>query len=245
MERIITMENIRKFAYVSDAVCQKPIRGIVVFFFGLGGDDMYDEEAADGIMFGREGILYVVPYNNPWAWMNRQAVAYTDEILDVLFEAYNLPADTPVVAMGGSMGGHGALIYTKYSKRTPVLCDVNCPVCDMVYHFTERKDLPRTIYSSLFNEEGTLEDALKRVSPYHLAEELPKVKYMIFHCDEDGAVNLEKHSGRFVERMREVGHDISLDIVHGRGHCDLSSEMWEKYEQACITAVNEYHASKA
>ena len=34
MEKIITAENFRNFAYANDNICVKPIRGIVLEFFG-------------------------------------------------------------------------------------------------------------------------------------------------------------------------------------------------------------------
>ena len=48
MEKIITYETLRSFAYVNDNVCTRPIKGIVLNFFGLGGDEMYSEETVDG-----------------------------------------------------------------------------------------------------------------------------------------------------------------------------------------------------
>ena len=30
MEKIITYENLRKFTYVNDTICKKPIKGIVI-----------------------------------------------------------------------------------------------------------------------------------------------------------------------------------------------------------------------
>lgn len=152
------------------------------------------------MFYAEKGILYVEPYNNPWAWMNNQAVKYTDEIIDVLIEKYALDENIPIVSTGLSMGGQSALVYTAKAKRIPVACVANCPVCDVVYHFTERKDLPRTLYSSLFNEAGTLEDALKSISPLHLIDKMPNVKYHIFHCDEDKSVNIDAHSKKLNER---------------------------------------------
>ena len=222
MNKIITYETIRSFAYVNDTICKKPIKGIVINFCGLNNKDMYDEDTNEGVYYGEEGVIYLHPYNNPWSWMNAQAIAYTDEIVDVLFEKYDLPKDTPVVSMGHSMGGLASLVYTKYSKRTPVACISNCPVCDLVYHFTERPDLPRTIYSAFWNEEGELNDILKRYSPFHLAPEMPKVKYYIFHCDKDKSVNLERHSMKFVEAMKACGRDIELEVIPDRGHCKLT-----------------------
>ena len=237
MEKLITMENLRNFAYVNNGVCAQPIRGIVLDFFGLGGQNMFHQDTETGKYFGERGILFVVPYNNPWAWMNRQSVAYTDEILDVLFKAYDLPEDMPVVSTGGSMGGMAALIYTKRAKRTPVACVANCPVCDMVFHFTERVDLPRTIYSAVWHEEGTMEDALKAISPLHLAEEMPRVEYHIFHCDSDTAVNIHSHSEKFVAAMEAAGQSVTFDIAVGREHCDLTEELHAKYRAYCVAAV--------
>ena len=228
MNKIITYETIRSFAYVNDAICKKPIKGIVINFCGLNNKDMYDEDTNEGVYYGEEGVIYLHPYNNPWSWMNAQAIAYTDEIVDVLFEKYDLPKDTPVVSMGHSMGGLASLVYTKYSKRTPVACISNCPVCDLVYHFTERPDLPRTIYSAFWNEEGELNDILKRYSPFHLASEMPQVKYYIFHCDKDKSVNLERHSMKFVEAMKACGQDIELEIIPNRGHCKLTYAAQDK-----------------
>lgn len=237
MEKIMTYENLRSFAYINDRIVKQPVCGIVLSFFGLGGMSMFDEDTDEGKFYAEHGILYVLPYNNPWAWMNPQAVAYTDEILDVLFAQYKLAEDTPVVSTGGSMGGQSALVYTRYAKRTPAACVANCPVCDLVYHFTERPDLPRTLYSAFYHEEGTVEEVLAKASPLHLTKEMPKVQYHIFHCDQDKAVNLQKHSGRFVDAMKTLGHELTFDIVPGRGHCDLTDEMMEKYRAFVVDAV--------
>lgn len=222
MNKIITYETIRSFAYLNDKVCKGAIRGIVVNFCGLNNKDMYDEDTNEGVYYGEEGVLYVHPYNNPWSWMNAQAVAYTDEIIDAIFDHFKLPEDTPIVSMGQSMGGLASLVYTRYAKRTPIACISNCPVCDLVYHFTERPDLPRTIYSAFWNEEGELNDILKKYSPVHLAPEMPDAKYYIFHCDKDKSVNLASHSQKFVAAMKECGKGVELEIIPDRGHCKLT-----------------------
>ena len=235
MEKIITINNLRSFAYSNDQICRKPIKGIVVYFYGLGGQFLFDEDTEEGVRFAEEGILFLIPYQNPWAWMNRQTVALTDELLDVLFTAYDLPETTPVVSTGKSMGGLSALVYTKYAKRTPVACVTNCPVCDLPFHFTERPDLPRTLYSAFYSYEGTLEEALRSASPMHL--ELPEeTEYTIFHCEEDQAVNKQIHSDRLVEKMSQT-HRIRYYPVPERGHCDLTEEMWQMYHQCAMEAI--------
>lgn len=242
MQQIITYENLRNFAYSNDKIVKQPIKGIVLSFFGLNSSTMYEEDTPEGIFYAERGILYVVPYNNPWAWMNRQAVAYTDEVLDVLLDRYGLSDSLPIVSTGGSMGGLSALVYTRYAKRTPVACVANCPVCDLVYHYGERPDLPRTLYSAFYSYDGTLEQALRTASPLHLVPEMPKVTYHIFHCDQDQAVNINEHSERFVSAMREQGHNLTFDVVPGRGHCDLTGEMWQRFTKYCVDAIEEGNA---
>lgn len=241
MKPVMTYDSLANFAYVNDKICKHPIKGIVISFFGLGGSTMYDEETPEGVFYGKKGILYVVPYNNPWAWMNAQAVVYTDEILDVLMSKYHLVEDIPIVSTGGSMGGQSALVYTRYAKRTPVACVANCPVCDLVFHYSERPDLPRTLYSAFYHYNGNIEQALQTASPLHLVEQMPKVTYHIFHCEQDEAVNIHSHSEKFVMAMKGLGHRITFDIVPDRGHCDLTEEMRQRFAQYCMDAI-EAHA---
>lgn len=237
MEKIINYDNLRYFAYSNDKICVKPIKGIVLSFLGLNSCLMHYADTDDGKYFAERGILYVIPYNNPWGWMNRQGVDYTDEIIDVLIDEYALSDDIPIVSSGGSMGGLSALVYTRYSKRTPVACVANCPVCDLVFHYGERDDLPRTLYSAFYHYDGDIDAAMKTASPLHLVGEMPKVDYHIFHCDADEAVNIDSHSKKFVEAMKNEGHSITFDIVHGRGHCDLTDEMRALYLRYCADAV--------
>ncbi len=236
MEKIITYEKIDLFAYTNKDSVKKPVRGIVVEFAGLGCTWMIKEEPARAAMLAENGILYVFPYNNPWNWMNPQAVAYTDEVLDALRGGLGLPESLPVVSIGGSMGGQCALVYACRAARTPVACVANCPVCDIPYHFTERPDLPRTLYSALSASDAPLQEALRGISPLHLVDELPDIPYHIFHCGADRAVNLDKHSARFVEAMKK-GHRVTFHVVPDRDHCDLTPEAWAQFDRYILDAV--------
>lgn len=237
MERIINSANIKRFAYVNDGVCALPVKGIVISFFGLNDVSMFHTDTVEGEFYGENGILYVVPYANPWAWMNRQTVDFVDEIIDVLISEFGLNDNIPIVSSGGSMGGQSALVYCVYAKRTPACCVVNCPVCDVVYHYTERDDIPRTMYSALGSYNGSLENALKSISPLHLIEKMPRIDYHIFHCDADKAVNIKKHSDRFFKSMCQAGHSISFDIEHDRGHCNLSYANKKLYAAYILDAI--------
>ena len=239
MEKIITIQNLRNFAYCNNSICRKPIRGIVLSFFGLGGASMFNEDTEEGCRYAEQGLLYLVPYQNPWAWMNNQTVNLVDELIDVLMKVYDLPENLPIISTGGSMGGLSALTYTAHAKRTPVACVANCPVCDLPYHYTERPDLPRTLYSAFGLYPGTMEEAMRSASPLHLVDEMPvSTVYYIFHCEEDKAVNKQKHSDRFVEKMA-ADHKISYYAVPGRGHCDLTDEMRTRYNEYIIKSIDD------
>lgn len=238
MKRVITAENVRCFAYVNDAVCTRPIRGIAIDFMGLGGQSRFDEETDLGLKMGKQGVLYVIPYLNPWAWMNPQAIKTTDEIIDAVLERCG-KAELPIVSSGGSMGGQQALVYARYAKRTPVACVVNCPVCDLPYHYTERPDLPRTLYSAFsMVEADSIEEAMQAHSPLHLAlgQLLPKIGYVFFHCEEDEAVNKRQHSDRLAEVLQNYA-EVEYYAVPERGHCDLTAEMRELYEKKIVDAL--------
>lgn len=236
MEKIIRADSVKLFAYVNDAVLKRPVRGIAVEFMGLGGMTIVQEDTPRGKWFGERGIAYVIPYLNPWSWMNEQAVRETDEILEAVCAL--LGCDTlPVVSTGGSMGGLASLVYTAKAANTPVACVANCPVCDLPYHYTERPDLPRTLYSAFGMYAAGLETAMRTASPLHLAQEgsMPDVRYVLFHCDEDKAVNKQMHSDRFVQAM--LPKEIEYHAVPGRGHCDLTDEMRALYEQRVAQAL--------
>ena len=223
----ITEKDLHLFAYTNRHLLKRAPKGIVLQFIGLGGNTrMIREDPAEAALFAEHGILFVIPYINPWAWMNRDAVALTDSVVNCLFESLALPLNFPLVSTGGSMGGLCALVYACHAERTPTAVAANCPVCDLPYHYTERDDLPRTLVSAFGGYGMPLEKALETASPVHLAEKMPDVPYFIAHCEADLSVNKEKHSDRLVKLLAGK-HDVTYCEVPGRGHCDLSPEAKE------------------
>ena len=243
MHRTMTPEKLSYYAYINFDAVKEPVRGVVVEFIGLGGNGMYTEDTARGKRFGEMGFYYVLPYLNPWNWMNDQAVRTTDCILDGLVRLHG--EILPVISTGGSMGGQSALVYSAKSRHPVVACVANCPVCDLPFHYTERVDLPRTLVSA-FGDKVTrdmpLYDVLKTASPLHLAQSgrMPDIEYTIFHCTADEAVNKQDHSDRFVPVLRKHLQKGFADYiaVPDRGHCQLTDEMWEKYFEAVDLAVD-------
>ena len=237
MKPVIAYDTLRNFTYSNDTLIRGPIRGVILEFMGLNGSAMYAEHPPRGVQLAEKGVVFLIPYLNPWNWMNSQAVACTDAILDALFTRYGLPDNLPIAATGGSMGGLCALVYTRYARRTPVLCAANCPVCDLPFHYTERPDLPRTLYSA-FASSGfdTLEDAMRAHSPLHLVSDMPDIPYVIFHCGQDSAVNIHSHSEKFVAAMRQ-SHRVDYHVAPGRDHCDLDEASLALYRKVAEDAI--------
>ena len=231
----IPYEDLRMYAYSNDRLLKGAVRGVVVEFTGLNGTSMRNEDTDFGLFMAKHGILYLFPYINPWAWMNRAAVKLTDAVIETLYTHYSLDDSVPLVSIGGSMGGQCALVYCRYAARTPAACAANCPVCDLPYHYTERKDLPRTLLSAFGEYDLTLEDAMRTASPLHLADEMPDIDYFIAHCEEDRAVSKAMHSDRLVKALSGKRRVTYLPVP-GRGHCDLTEEARAQYNAFILSA---------
>ena len=165
MKKIITYEKLRCFTYSNDRLIKGEVQGIVLNFLGLGFRDMIKEDPAVAVEYAERGVIYLIPYYNPWSWMNRDTVAYVDELIDVLCAHYGLHAPK-IVSSGVSMGGLCALVYCAYATVTPVRCVTNCPVCDLVYHFDEREAVkfainPATKHVTFARTAATAKIALK------------------------------------------------------------------------------------
>ena len=123
------------------------IKAVVVSFHGLNARYRTEASPAD-FALAESGILVIAPYYGPWSWMNRQARAFVDELLDHVFAEIGTE-NIPLIASGGSMGGLSALVYTAYARITP-----RCVRCQ----------LPRVRSSvSLHRARRPSENALQRI----------------------------------------------------------------------------------
>ena len=230
MEKIITSDNVELFAHTNaELIDARTARAVAVCFHGLNNTNFIRDHSEPEFFYAKNGILYVFPYYDPWGWMNRECVALTDEIVDVIKEKYGLPGDIPVASTGGSMGGMACIVYAAFSRQKITVCAANSPVCDFPYHYTERPDLPRTIYHALRGYGGSLEEAMESISPLHIAEKLPDIPYYFVHGDADTAVGKAMHSDRMVARLREIGRSVVYDEVPGMLHTKLDFEHAAKY----------------
>ena len=234
----ITWETLSSFCLSNVADVKGPVRGIVVEHHGLGCIWFKPNEGKGWNKdLSEKGIVAFHPHYDPWCWMNDAAVRFTDRIVDCIIEHYGLPKDTKVCSTGGSMGGLGALVYARYSRKNVVAAVANCPVCDLPYHYTERPDLPRTL-TTAFADAPDFDTALKAHSPLDLAPQMPDICYFVVHSTADKAVNKERHSDRFVEAMRKAGRRIEYVISEGTGHCQLKPEARRRYNEAVLAAFD-------
>ena len=65
MNKVMTYDTLRKFTYSNDQICTKPIKGIVLAFFGLRGSELYDYDTKEAQYYAEKGIIYLMPYYNP------------------------------------------------------------------------------------------------------------------------------------------------------------------------------------
>jgi len=214
----MTKEKMHAMAWIGDQFVTGPITGVIVTFHGLGDPGLKTVPAYEENEWAAAGGLVVMPYSGPWSWMNRSAREFVDELIDAIYTHYNLSASVPLIIRGGSMGGFCALLYTRYSKHPIKACQALFPVCDLKYHFSERPDLPRTIYHAFYGYEEDLDTLFKEHSPVDQVQSLPRVPYQILHGDADQAVNKAAHSDRMVCAMRESGLQVEYIEVPGMGH---------------------------
>ncbi|BDI29506.1 hypothetical protein CCAX7_15570 [Capsulimonas corticalis] len=212
-------ELIDQVAWTGGQFLSGPIRGVILSFAGLGGttklkDGIGDQEQE----WANAGGLVVMPYYSPWAWMNPETVAFIDELIEAIRLKYGLAPETPVIATGGSMGGHAALAYTMNSRHAVARCYALSPVCDLLYHYGERPDLPRTFHAA-YHSYGDISEALIANSPTRQIDRMPRTPYLIIHGDQDDAVAKEHHSDILAARMRDAGHELTYLELSGVGHC--------------------------
>ena len=114
--------NIDSFAWTSASYIKSEIKAVCLSFHGLGNTQLKNRAEVSELELASHGILTVFPYYGPWSWMNDEAIAFVDDIVEIVYDKYGLRESVPLLSTGGSMGGLSALIYTCYAQRTPNAC---------------------------------------------------------------------------------------------------------------------------
>lgn len=199
---MIPEDLLDKVAWLNTTCVKPPVSGIILRFPGLGSTGMKSDPDFNDLEWGHAGGLTVLPYQDPWGWMNSSVIAFIDDLADAIRQRHELAADAPIISTGGSMGGHAALLYTMKSRHRVAACMALWPVCDIPFHYTERPDLPRTFHHA-YGSYGDIPAQLRAHSPLHQAGGMPDVPYLIVHGEKDLSVKKSAHSDRLVAAMRQ------------------------------------------
>jgi len=201
---------------------QGDIRRIVLEFQGLNRYQMLDQPSPLELELTDKHILYVIPYTAPWSWMNHGAAAYTNLLLDSIFQRFQLPEDTPVISTGYSMGGQAALMYTQFSTRKITACYANSPVCDLAAHWQERMDVPRTLVSAFIDSPLGIEEEIRTHSPLQTAANLPDIPYLIIAGAKDTEVHKHLHSDKLADRLRRLNRQVTYHELPDMAHWQIT-----------------------
>lgn len=199
------------------------IRGVVIYFHGQGGGTHPDSAASPvEIALGEAGFLMIYPYYGPWSWMNRQARAFSDELIARVYDEFELDASLPLISMGQSMGGCASLLYCCYGKRQPTACCAIFPVCDTFHHFSlQNTTTSAAMHHAFAGYEEPFEDILIEHSPLHQADKMPKIPYLFIHGEADTEVSNAIHSKQMTEKLLSLGHEVKYisEPLMGHGTC--------------------------
>ena len=83
-----------------------------------------------------------------------------------------------------------------------------------------------------------MQEAMESASPLHLAEKMPDAYYIIYHCEQDEAVNKQMHSDRFVQALSKK-YPVQYVAVPERGHCDLPDHLRQQYLDYAVQAIKQ------
>lgn len=228
---MINNYNIDLFAFTNLRMQRNRPTGILIELHALNEEAHLFDLVKKGRKWAEKNILFIYPYTSPWNWMNGDCVEFLDEILDIVLITEQSFDAIPIVVLGYSMGGHGALIYPAFSKHTISACAAVCPICDMQYHFSENTYVARTMISAYFHESD-LNKALFDRSPLYITNIMPKIPYLILHCREDERVSIANHSDKLTLKMKCDNFNIIYHIIEKGGHCrldDLSKTILEDF----------------
>ncbi len=228
--RYINKENLSDYAFLNTDTLKLPLKGICVCFHGYTDDTMFEKSNETAKFLGQKGIAWVFPYYSVWGWLGKNAMEFCEQVIDAVYDKLNAPDDIPFISTGGSMGGLTALMYCILGKRKVIRCAADCPVTDIYSIFEDVPNMRRAVYSAHIEKEGSLEDILKSFSPVYRAKDLPNIPYFLLFGGEDKLIT-EKHYPPIVKALEGCGHNFTVHLQQGMGHCEMHNfpEALEKY----------------
>lgn len=225
MDKKFLAEHYREFCFTNEEMLGGDIRGIILYFNGLGHVINGSEDMIDAPHAAEHHILYITPNYNPWSWMNAKTVAYVDAIVEVFIDKYGLPADIPVGLYGGSMGGYSCFHYAMKTKYNVVAADLNCPCCNMEYEvYCNHCSVLRTYFESSMTDTEDFAAYVRENSPINMIGRLKKIPYRFAVGLKDMSLIPSQHAFRMIPMLRDAGFEVDLCEYPGAGHCNIGAE---------------------
>ena len=224
MDKRALAEHFDKLAHNNRHLLKGEIRGILLYFRGLGYTLNPTMDTCSYDMCAENGILFLFPQYNPWSWMNAGTVRYVDAIIDTAIELHGLAKDVPVGIYGGSMGGYSTFHYAKKSKHRIVAACVNCPCVNMEYECFVTGLTLRTYYESVMEDTDDFAAYVRENSPLRMVEALPRIPYRFAVGHKDELLFPAQHAFPMLEKMLAAGHDVTRVDYPDMGHCNYTND---------------------
>ena len=236
----INRDNYRLFCNSNEELLNGAMpKGIVLEFPGLGGGsclggkrDLEKVYTCTWSQFpettAAAGYVHVYMTPGPWSWMNPGAVRETDLVVDAIRAKFKLAEGSPLIATGGSMGGLGALVYTANARHRVTACAAACPCFDAVALYDCKASFARTFISAIAALDLPFEDGLKRISPMHNLQKMPKIPYLIV-CDCEDDIFPERGMDDYVARLRAHVGAVEHIKLPGKKHGEFTPEARKRF----------------
>ena len=226
-------------------------KAIVLEFPGLGGGSClggsldigrYEGEYAESL--AAEDILLVYMFSGPWSWMQKGSVRVSDLVVDALLEKYSLPGDTPICVSGGSMGGHGAIMYAAESRHRKKICSIAaaCPCLDLTNCVFADPTFPRAFVLGVADQPRPLKAGLKKSSPAYRIDDLLKVPYFVA-CDGADQFFDADEMEEFFKKLSARGAEVTFRKMEGLAHGAFTREVRDEFTEFVKKSVAAVPAS--
>jgi len=229
----INKDTVTSYTSTNESLLKGDVRGIIIELPGLGGGsclgggmglDVYRTPKTEAC--AEKGIITAYMLPGPWSWGNAGAMRMTDAVVAALLDKYNLPAYTPIVVCGGSMGGLGALNYAAHTNFSLRGVASACPCVDVFCTFDKDPIFPTTLISAVSCYDMPIEEGLKAISPMENIDKMPKVPYFICSDGEDIPCP-EEQCNIYVEKLQSKGHDVTYHRQPGLEHGYFEPEVYD------------------
>lgn len=233
-KKYINKDTVSYYANTNEEFLKTTVKGIILEFPGLDGGSCiggtlpcaaYDTEWTR--RFAEKGIVVAYLFPGPWSWGRKGVCRIAEAVAAAIADKYNLGADFPLAACGGSMGGVGTVMFSSQTKLKLRAAAIACPCVDARDRLDCHPEFPRTYISAVAGLDMEFEDGLCEISPICCIDKMPEIPYFICSDGED-EVFPEEQCDMYVEKLKDAGHDIEYYSQPGKKHGEFLPEVRER-----------------